>query len=117
LKAYPFPGNVRELENIIERAFLMTNGSHIGTEFLCLEPQDGQKTVLQSESVPESSAAREGAPLNPVKTLKDVEKTLICDTLNRMGGNKTKTAKLLGISVRTLWNKVNEYGMADGKSG
>jgi DNA-binding NtrC family response regulator len=117
LKAYPFPGNVRELENIIERAVLMTDGSHISAESLCLEPLEGKKTVLPSESAPDTAPARDSTPLNPVKTLKDVEKTLICDTLNQMGGNKTKAAKQLGISVRTLWNKVNEYGMADGKSG
>lgn len=117
LEAYPFPGNVRELENIIERAVLMTNGSHISVESLCLEPLEGQKTVLPAETVPEDSPARDNVPSNSVKTLKDVEKILICNTLNQMGGNKTKAAKLLGISVRTLWNKVNEYGMADSKSG
>ncbi len=117
LKAYPFPGNVRELENIIERAVLMTDGSHISVESLCLEPWEDEAMVRPSDPDGDPSPARDAAPLNPVKTLKDVEKTLICETLNRVDGNKTKAAKLLGISVRTLWNKVNEYGMADGNSG
>ena len=117
LKTYPFPGNVRELENILERAVLMTDGSYISAESLCLEPREDKETVRSSESAPDPSPARDVVPLNPVKTLKDVEKTLICDTLNRVDGNKTKAAKLLGISVRTLWNKVNEYETADGKSG
>jgi DNA-binding NtrC family response regulator len=116
LKTYDFPGNVRELENIIERAVLMTDGSCISPESLCIDPREGEEAVLAAESAPAPPHARDVTPLNPAKTLKDVEKTLICDTLNRMDGNKTKAAKLLGISVRTLWNKVNEYRTASGKS-
>jgi DNA-binding NtrC family response regulator len=117
LKTYHFPGNVRELENIIERAVLMTDGNHISAESLCLEPWEGEEAVRPSESAPDLPLARDVTPFNSIKTLKDVEKTLICDTLNRVDGNKTKAAKLLGISVRTLWNKVNEYGTAEGKNG
>ena len=117
LKAYPFPGNVRELENIIERAVLMTDSSHISAESLCLEPREAEERVWPPESASDPSPARDVIPLSAIKTLKDVEKTLICETLTRVEGNKTKAAKLLGISVRTLWNKVNEYGMADGNGG
>ncbi|OIP92449.1 MAG: sigma-54-dependent Fis family transcriptional regulator [Syntrophaceae bacterium CG2_30_58_14] len=117
LKTYHFPGNVRELENIIERAVLMTDGSTISPESLCLEPREGEETARTSGSSPDSPSGRDVTPLNSIKTLKNVEKTLICETLNQVDGNKTKAAKLLGISVRTLWNKVNEYGMADAKSG
>jgi two-component system response regulator FlrC len=117
LKGYSFPGNVRELENIIERAVLMTQGSTITAESLFLDaPADGQ-TVQGSESAPESHPVQVCPPLHSSTTLRDMEKILICDTLNRLEGNKTKAAKLLGISVRTLWNKVNEYEMADGKNG
>jgi two-component system response regulator FlrC len=94
----------------------MTDGSCISPESLCIDPREGEEAVLAAESAPAPPHARDVTPLNPAKTLKDVEKTLICDTLNRMDGNKTKAAKLLGISVRTLWNKVNEYRTASGKS-
>jgi DNA-binding NtrC family response regulator len=111
LKTYPFPGNVRELENIIERAVLMTDSGFITQESLCLESLDdteaGQKRELELPSILDMT------PLPSTKTLKDIEKELICDTLARVEGNKTKAAKLLGISVRTLWNKVNEYGMTE----
>lgn len=117
LKTYPFPGNVRELENIMERAVLMTNGQPISAESLCLEPIEVKGGALPAEPAPNAAAPGDGAQSNPLKTLKDVEKTLICDTLEQMGGNKTKAAKLLGISVRTLWNKVNEYGMEKSKTG
>jgi two-component system response regulator FlrC len=111
LKTYPFPGNVRELENIIERAVLMTDGGFINQKSLCLESLDdaeaGQPRELELPPILDMT------PLHSTKTLKDIEKESICDTLTRVDGNKTKAAKLLGISVRTLWNKVNEYGMTE----
>ena len=110
LGAYPFPGNVRELENIIERAVLMTSGTTITPESFCL---DLQEPPAGGDTAPPAVDAESGLSVNGGKTLKELEKTLIYDTLNRVEGNKTKAAKILGISVRTLWNKVHEYGMAE----
>jgi len=111
LKYYPFPGNVRELENIIERAILMTNGGCITKESLCLESSHSadDHAVNELQLQPQPNVM----PMHSTRTLKEIEKELICETLTKVDGNKTKAAKLLGISVRTLWNKVNEYGMTE----
>jgi DNA-binding NtrC family response regulator len=114
LGAYPFPGNVRELENIIERAVLMTNGSTITPESFCLDIQD-PSDCGEAEAAP-ALVTGSGPSFNAGTTLKELEKTLIYDTLARVEGNKTKAAKMLGISVRTLWNKVHEYGVAENDS-
>jgi len=114
LKAYHFPGNVREMENIIERAVLMTHGINISPEYLYLDhPDDVVAVRMPSSELPPVSGM---TSLNAAVTLKDAEKALIYDTLDRVDGNKTRAAKILGISVRTLWNKVQEYGVTENES-
>ena len=103
-----WPGNVRELENTIHRAVLLASGPEIGAEAI-LTP-DGmrldqagrlaQKAVDAAEQVSRSLVGR---------TVADVERDLIIDTLNHCLGNRTHAAKILGISIRTLRNKLNEY--------
>ncbi len=104
LEGYPWPGNVRELENVIERAVLICKGDQILPEDLFMEEIDGGQAALET---PEkcSGAYRSGEAL----TLREMEKTLIFDTLKKAKGNKTRASQLLGISVRTMRNKLNEY--------
>jgi DNA-binding NtrC family response regulator len=111
LNGYPFPGNVRELENIIERAVLITQGTTISPEAFCLD--DPGRFSLPESSNPEVPLPAPQESKNSTMTLKESEKALIYEALNKVDGNKTKAAKILGISVRTLWNKVHEYGMTD----
>jgi len=102
----PWKGNVRELENVIERAVLVSTNGLIRPEHLFLEeaapaPAEGGQ--------PEASTPPAAALDFPLSTLREMEKKLIARSLQETGGNRTHAAKILGISVRTLRNKLNEY--------
>ena len=99
LEGYGWPGNVRELENVIERAVLLSGGETILPEHLYLE-SEGEKSGQPALK----PAASEGI------TLKETEKRLIFETLEKVKGNRTRASEILGISVRTIRNKLNEYG-------
>jgi len=103
LRDYPWPGNVRELENVMERAVLVSDGV-LGPEHLSLEKSD-HKPVYTAPKAPGEVFSTPAAT-----TLRDMEKSLIYDTLDKVKGNKTKASKILGISVRTMRNKLHEYG-------
>lgn len=91
---YSWPGNVRELENVIERSMILTEAPEISAEDILLG-LDMNPAV--------ETAATVGS------TIHDMEKSLILSTLGSVEGNRTKAATLLGISIRTLRNKLNEY--------
>ncbi|MFZ3063684.1 MAG: sigma-54 dependent transcriptional regulator [Nitrospirota bacterium] len=90
MQSYNWPGNVRELENAIERAVIMSRGEYIAPSDLPIAIQSTEK-------------AEAGA------SIKDVERILIVKTLNETDGNRTKAAEILGITRRTLLNKIKEY--------
>ncbi|MDX9786396.1 MAG: sigma-54 dependent transcriptional regulator [Desulfobacterales bacterium] len=102
LATLPFNGNVRELENMIERAVLLSDGHCIQEKDLFIEQfEAGNGPVLAAIH----DVERAQAPL----PLREVEKKMIFQALDETSGNRTHAAKLLGISVRTLRNKLNEY--------
>jgi two-component system response regulator FlrC len=86
----PWRGNVRELENAVQRAV-----------FLCAGPQIDAQDILFDDDAP--SAESNGR-------IRDMERELILKTLKEVDGNKTRAAKILGVSVRTIRNKLHEYG-------
>ncbi len=103
LSGHPFPGNVRELENIIHRAVLLAQSDHITPQDLLM---DADATVV----VPDGFETSQGSTLNLSSgSLKEMEQKMIFKTLDQTEGNRTHAAKILGISVRTLRNKLNEY--------
>lgn len=101
LRSYPFAGNVRELENLIHRAVLLADGDTIGADALWFE--EGAMPPAAAAPEPAISHDFRGAPL------REVERIVIFDALGQTGGNRTHAAQILGISVRTLRNKLNEY--------
>ncbi|MCD8493740.1 MAG: sigma-54 dependent transcriptional regulator [Geovibrio sp.] len=90
LKKYPFPGNIRELENIVERSVILSKSERLTPDTLPpLENRNGCGSL----------------------DMRDNEKDLIIKALEKTGGNKTKAAEVLGISRRTLHSKINEFGI------
>jgi DNA-binding NtrC family response regulator len=98
---YAWPGNVRQLRNSIESAVVLCKGSVITLEDL---PEN-----IRGESSEETIRVPVGA------SLMEIEKTAIRATLSREGGNKSRTAEVLGIGRKTLHRKLQEYGLADQK--
>jgi DNA-binding NtrC family response regulator len=90
-------GNIRELENAIERAVLISSGSELLPEHLFLD--------LADNNGPPSSTISMRAGM----TVREMEKQLITKTLEEVDDNRTHAAELLGISIRTLRNKLREY--------
>lgn len=99
LMQYDFPGNVRELENIIEFAFVLCHGDLIKSKHLSREIRNG------------SNRQRTTAVRAPSSHLEEAEKQAIIDALNQFNANRGKTAAYLGINKSTLWRKMKKYGI------
>lgn len=93
LNSWNWPGNIRELENVIERAVVLTKTQTIDVASIQFESMQGETT----------------ADFAPGMSLSAVEKRLILQTLELTAQNRTRAAQMLGISIRTLRNKLNEY--------
>ncbi len=102
LGSHGFPGNVRELENILERAIIFTDSETIEAAALDV-PAEGSKSAGNGA---EARIAR----LHPM-SLKNLERQAVEDALRRWEGNRTRAAEELGITRRTLINKIREYGI------
>ena len=138
LASYDWPGNVRELQNLMERAVLLAQGGPIQQRHFLLdgdtwgidvvevpdmtdvapEPLSTGQAASSASGLSASELAATGSAGRPPATLRDVlsvmplhemEKQLILKSLDETSGNRTLAAQLLGISVRTLRNKLNEY--------
>ena len=101
---YSWPGNVRELRNTLERAVIVCDGAVAETKHL--PPGFGHTTLRPS--VDDSDTVRLGVGT----TVEEAERLLIVKTLEATSNNKTRAAEILGISLKTLHNKLKEYGSA-----
>ncbi len=102
LESYDYPGNVRELKNIIQRAVALSNNEFIGVS-------DLPKELLYNIDI--GNSRRDQIPVYIGEKLDDIEKKVILETYEFFQNNKRKTAKTLGISERNLYNKLNEYNV------
>jgi len=108
-----WPGNVRELENTMHRAVLIATGDEIGIAAI-IAPDGVRLDTTKPPAVAHAALAAEAVTRALVgRTVADVERDLILETLKHCLGNRTHAANILGISIRTLRNKLNEYA-ADG---
>ena len=105
LEQYEWPGNVRELRNVIERAVILTKGDLIEPTHL---------PDLRTPAAASSVSPLNGVTIAPGMTVDEAEQKLIVATLDSAGGNKTRAAEMLGISLKTLHNKLNRFREAGG---
>jgi DNA-binding NtrC family response regulator len=98
MERYPWPGNVRELRNLVERAVVLSSGETLAPEHLPPYVRN-----------PERGGGARSYAFPPDATVADAERELILRTLDETGNNKTETARRLGVSVRTIHNKLKAY--------
>jgi DNA-binding NtrC family response regulator len=106
-----WPGNVRELENTLHRAVLLSSGTMIEADALVAPDGGLLGAPVRARGVVEQAVETAEAATRGLvgRTVAEVEQNLILDTLDHCLGNRTHAAKILGISIRTLRNKLNEY--------
>ncbi len=104
LKEHPFYGNVRELENILERAVIFSDGP-----LLDIQDLDLRQSVARLDEIEEFETKQQLSNDYGTKSLKEIEIEAIIRSLHRWEGNRTRAAEELGISRRTLINKIAEY--------
>ncbi len=112
LKKYNWPGNVRELENTMHRAVVLATNKKIGVDDILLQSRETISSSSHSDknnNLKESDSTSENSDQLVGRTVAEVERSLIIDTLDHCLGNRTHAAKILGISIRTLRNKLKQY--------
>jgi two-component system response regulator FlrC len=137
LRSYYWPGNVRELENMMHRAVLMAQGDRIDAPAIMLPASFAPPAAPAPTPAPQSAAPTNTAPAAPAnptaptpaesahaesgkrtgmvgRTIEEMERELILDTLGHCLGNRTQAAQILGISIRTLRNKLKQYNDTSG---
>ena len=131
LQSYPWPGNIRELQNAVERAAILSRGRGVreGDFLLSRGGAYPEMTMAASDVAPSLDQQIERSTTSrPVEdgdsltirsgmTVQEMERMLIIETLKATEDNRTQAAKLLGISIRTLRNKLHEYRMGGADEG
>lgn len=112
LQKYPWPGNIRELRNVVERLRIFADTGEINVADLPENVQKGASAMASDvATITAAETAHMGASGPQVLPLDDLERIHLLKTLELFGNNKTKASKALGITVKTLYNKLHRYGM------
>jgi transcriptional regulator with GAF, ATPase, and Fis domain len=106
LTMHSWRGNIRELSNSMRRVIALSAGDEIGPEYLENEIE-----------IRESVSSRAPVPLCPGTSVRELERKLLETTLQMTGGNRTRAAEMLGMSLRTVRNRIREYGLPPRKYG
>jgi DNA-binding NtrC family response regulator len=109
LNAYHWPGNVRELEHVMERSVLICDEDVILPDHIYLDGPIQLHSEQMGGVVDEVPDLEIKSIAKTPVTLREMEKTMIFDALTRVNGNRTQASRILGISVRTMRNKLQEY--------
>jgi two-component system response regulator AtoC len=110
LRAEPWPGNVRQLQNFIERLVVLSDGEELGAGDVRRE-LERQAVPAEVSMAPAAPAAPGADPQSLDSKRKEAERAAIVSALQRAGDNRTLAARLLGVSRRTLYNKLEEHGL------
>ena len=103
LQRQPWPGNIRELRNFIRRVLTLSDGSEIGPEFVTSEAFSSLRSEISQRTAT--------AGVTPGTSIRAIERHLLENALGMTGGNRTRAAEMLGVSVRTIRNKIRQYGL------
>ena len=112
LMQYDWPGNVRELENVLERAAIISGNQQIQPHHLPAEMLNSSGELAASPAHEAVSAEAVHNPLSLPNAVEQLERQLIAKALAQTNGNKSKAAKVLEISERSLWYKLSQYGIS-----
>ncbi|MDY0745359.1 sigma-54 dependent transcriptional regulator [Paucibacter sp. R3-3] len=121
LTAYRWPGNVRELRNVVQRSYVMSDGAHITEEWLPSDelqlPPDADGAALSPVPTAEARPAQDCVTIPIGSTMAQAERQLILATFAHYKQQRERTASVLGISLKTLYNRLREYAEDDPAEG